>query len=353
MKNKRVLITGGSGFVGTNLIKFLSEKQEYEIVIFDKLEPDISKKNQEILAFCKGDIRSMEDVNNVFKKGPFTAVIHLASAMPNKAVSDQVLWDINVNGTKNLATASVKNKVKSFIFTSTNVTYGVPQELPVIEETPLVPLEMYGESKAQAEKELAKFKNDMNIQIFRCPVISGVGRLGLNAILFEFISENKNVYVLGDGSNKYQFIDVLDVASALEKATEVQGFDIYAIGADDVLTLSQLYQKVIQYARSRSKIVSLPKTLSLLLLSLLDTLNISPLGVYQYTMIARSMFADTTKIKKKLNWQPKKTNGDTFIENYKWYIQNKEKFEEIVSGNFSSNRSLPRMGIFKLLKMIS
>lgn len=353
MKIKRVFITGGSGFVGTNLIQFLINKGEYEIVVFDELEIDIEKKYRDTITYHKGNILSLSDLQKVFENRSFDIVIHLASAMPNKAVLDEKLWDINVNGTKNIASVASRNKVKSFIFTSTNVAYGVPLTLPVTEEMPLLPLEMYGRSKAQAEKELEKFKEEMSIQIFRCPVISGVGRLGLNAILFEFISENKNLYVLGDGSNKYQFIDVIDVASALEKASNASGFDIYTIGADEVLTLKELYQKVIEYAKSSSKIVSLPKTPALFILSILDKLNISPLGVYQYTMIGRSIYADTTKIKKKLGWHPKKTNLDTFIENYDWYIKNKGKFEEIGTGSHSSNRSLPKMGIFKLLKLIS
>lgn len=63
-------------------------------------------------------------------------------------------------------------------FTSSNVTWGIPVSLPVIEETPTLPLEIYGKSKIQAEKEIEKFINRINIQIFRCPVITGIGRLG-------------------------------------------------------------------------------------------------------------------------------------------------------------------------------
>lgn len=354
MKRKKVLVTGGAGFLATHLVKYLLKKDGIEIVIFDRLKNHTAQNHNNKVIYFKGDILSKGDLSGVFKKyGPFATVYHLASAMPNKEVSDDILWKTNVYGTRNVIAEAVKNKTKSFIFTSSNVAYGIPQNLPVTEETPLKSLEAYGKSKAQAENELAKFKEHINIQIFRCPVISGVGRLGLQAILFEFISENKNVYMLGDGSNKYQFIDATDVASALEKSSSISGFDIYNIGADEVLSLKELYQKVIGFAKSSSKIISLPKTPSLILLSLLDKLNISPLGIYQYTMIGRSLYMDTRKIKKKLNWRPKKTNTDTFTENYKWYKENKGKFTEIGSGNLSANRSLPKMGILKLIKMLS
>jgi nucleoside-diphosphate-sugar epimerase len=354
MKRNKILVTGGAGFLGTHLVKYLLRKGSRKIVIFDKLEHHKRENFGKNVVFFKGNILLKKDVSEVFKMhGPFLTVYHLASAMPNKEVSDDIMWETNVFGTVNMVSESVKEKAQSFIFTSSNVAYGIPRGLPVTEETPLFPLEMYGKSKAQAEAELARFKKDINIQIFRCPVITGIGRLGLQSILYEFISENRNVYVLGNGSNKYQFADAVDVSSALEKASHISGFDVYNIGAEEVMTLRELYQKVIDFAGSTSKIVSLPKTPALIILSLLDRLNISTLGIYQYTMIGRSLYADTSKIKKKLGWNPKKTNLDTFIENYKWYTENKGDFTEIGSGNLSANRSLPKMKILKLVKMLS
>ncbi|MBI5449613.1 NAD(P)-dependent oxidoreductase [Candidatus Gottesmanbacteria bacterium] len=354
MNNKRVLITGGEGFLGSYLVQYLSRIGGYDVVIFDKLDRDGTKKYPKTASFCKGNILSQSDIHACFDRyGPFAIVFHLASAMPNKADSDEMIWKTNVEGTKFLAAESARTGVKSFIFTSSNVTYGVPRDLPVTENTHTLPVETYGKSKKQAEEELEKYKNRMNIQIFRCPVISGIGRLGLQAILFEFISENRNVYVLGDGLNKYQFVDAGDVCTALEKAASISGFDIYTIGGDGVMTLRELYQSVIAYAKSSSKIISLPKFPALVALAILDRLNVSPLGVYQYSMIGQSMYADTTKIKKKLRWKPRKTNIDSFVENYEWYIQHKKEFTKIGSSNISANRSLPKMGIFTLLKKLS
>ena len=225
MKNKKVLITGGAGFLGTHLTEYLFGKGEYEIVILDKLEESLSSKYKDLITHFQGDIMSKHDVSKVFKDhGPFPIIFHLASAMPNKAVTNNVLWETNVLGTRNMIEEAVKNKTDSFVFTSSNVAYGIPKVLPVTERTSLHPLEIYGRSKEQAEKELENFKENINIQIFRCPVITGTGRLGLQAILYEFISENKNVYVLGNGSNKYQFIDAMDACIALEKASNSKGF---------------------------------------------------------------------------------------------------------------------------------
>lgn len=354
MIQKRVLITGGEGFLGSYLVNYLSKFSGTQITVLDKLLHPKDKNPNKNVIYEKGDIALRDDVEKVFKKnGPFVTIYHLASAMPDKSVSDKETWNISVQGTANVATSAVKYRAKSLIFTSSNVTYGVPHDLPVSEDTPTHPIEAYGNSKVQAEKELEKFKHNLNIQIFRCPVITGVGRLGLQAILFEFISENRNVYLLGSGDNTYQFVDANDVAAALELSSHKLGFDIYVIGGDGAMPLGQMYKKVIEYAKSRSKIISLPKKPALIALSLLDKLNISPLGVYQYSMLGRSMYADTTKIKKLLGWKPKKTNLQSFIENYRWYIAKKKTFAEVGNGSTSSNRSLPKLKIFKLLKMFS
>ena len=354
MNKKRVLISGGSGFLGGYLVDHLLYRGGYTIVVFDKLEFSSSRNYQKDLQYIQGDILSKQNVKKVFHLyGPFHTVFHLASAMPDKAISDQATWETNVTGTVNVVSEAVRYGTESFIFTSSNVTYGIPQFLPVTETTPAHPLEVYGKSKLEAEHLLETYKKRIHIQIFRCPVVTGVGRLGLQSILFEFISENRNVYVLGDGLNKYQFVDAIDVCTALEKASYKQGFDIYTIGGDGVMTIKELYQKVIDSARSSSKIVPLPKAPALAVLWLLDRLNISPLGVYQYTMLSRSMYADTSKIKKQLRWKPKKTNAQSFIENYQWYVHNKKTFRGRGKSNLSANRSLVKMKAFKLLKILS
>lgn len=341
MKKKRALITGGEGFLGSYLKNYL-ESKGIAITIFDRLSS------------VPGDITNPRDIEKVFvASGPFDVVYHLASAMPDKVISDKNTWKTNVEGTSHLVQGAVRHKVNSFIFTSSNVVYGIPPHLPVTEATPPGPLEVYGRSKLQAESEIKKYRKSLNIQIFRCPVITGVGRLGLQAILFEFISENKNIYTLGDGSNTYQFVDAMDVSVALERSSHLKGLELYNIGGDGVMTIRELYQSVINEAQSSSKIIPLPSGPTIGMLAFLDKLNISPLGVYQYSMLGRSIWADTTKIKSKLRWRPKKTNADSFIENYKWYVNHKKTFSEVGSGKASNNRSLPKMKIFKLLKLLS
>lgn len=350
MNHKKILITGGLGFLGTYLTNHLLKKN-YTIVIFDKLIP--AEKTKKVIYF-NGNVLSKSDLKEVFTKyGPFNSVYHLAADLPNKSQNSDKLWRTNTLGTINTIEYAIQFKTKSFIFTSSNTIYGIPSSNPVTEKTSENPLENYGKSKAEAEKQLKKYKEKINIQIFRCPVISGEGRLGLQGILYEFISENKNIYLLGNGQNKYQFIDALDLCDALEKASKKNGFEVYNIGADNVLSLKDIYLSVISKAKSKSKIIPLPQKPVTFLLFLLDKLNLSPIGVYQASMLGRSLFADTEKVKNYLNWKPKKTNIQMFIENYNWYIKNKNKLETFNKNKNSANKSLPKMGVLRLIKFFS
>lgn len=352
--SKNILITGGVGFLGEHLTNYLLKKN-YKIIVFDKLQyhqPTIILKK---IVYVKGDILSERDLVSLFKEyRNFTAIYHLAAALPNKAVPEDLLWRTNVNGTINVMKKAIEYGVKSFIFTSSNTVYGKPLSNPVTEDTPLKPLEIYGKSKVQAEKQLEKYKKYINIQIFRCPVISGIGRLGLQGILYEFISENKNIYLLGSGTNKYQFIDAKDLCVALEKASHKKGFSVYNIGADNIVSLKSIYSFVINHAKSSSKIISLPKKPAEYMLAILNALHISPIGPYQYTMLGLSLYADLTKVKKQLNWKPTKTNTEMFIENYKWYIEHKNKLQTFDAGNNNSaNKSIPKLRFLRILKLLS
>ena len=90
MKKNTVLITGGSGFVGSHLVDYLLEKTNDNIVILDKIKPAQSLHKR--VVYFQADIRNEKDVVDVFKKfGPFSTIYHLASAMPNKEVSNKAI----------------------------------------------------------------------------------------------------------------------------------------------------------------------------------------------------------------------------------------------------------------------
>jgi nucleoside-diphosphate-sugar epimerase len=263
----------------------------------------------------------------------------------------KTLWESNVKGTQNLIDVCIKNNSSKIIFTSSNCIFAKPTTKPLPEDAKPAPIEIYGKSKLVGEKILLKNKHKIDSTIIRCPTIISYGRLGLLAILFEFIKDNKKIPVIGKGDNRYQFIYALDLACACLKSSKISGTQVYNIGSDDVKSLKAVYQDVIKFANSKSKVYSLPKGPTIFAMKVGHILHISPLGPYHYRMIAESFIFDTTKIKRELNWQPTKTNSEILSFAYKYYLDNLGRIEK--NQNLPAHRKKAPMGAIKILKWFS
>jgi nucleoside-diphosphate-sugar epimerase len=212
------------------------------------------------------------------------------------------------------------------------------------------PVEIYGRSKAAAEKALSEFP-DLNVVTIRCPTIIDSGRLGLLAILFEFIREGRKVWVVGDGSNRYQFIYAPDLVDACLRGMNYGKTNLFNIGSDNVNTLQGVYEAVVAKAGTRSRVAHLPKAPTLAAMQLAYKLKVSPLGPYHYKMIAEDFIFDTTRIKQELGWQPTLTNEGMLTLAYEYYAKN---LREIAARkDVSAHNQAAEMGIIRLLKWIS
>ena len=199
---KKVLVTGGSGFFG-GILKNRLLAEGFNVVNLDLVADPDSHHN---LTSVQGDIRDAARVDRLFAEERFDSVIHCAAMLAHEKIDDATLWSSNVDGTHTLADACRRRGVKSLVFTSSNCLWAHNVGHPVREDDPPAPVEIYGRSKFAAEQVLQQFHNDLAIVMIRCPTIIDSGRLGLLAILFEFIHEGRKVWVVGNGANRYQFI---------------------------------------------------------------------------------------------------------------------------------------------------
>lgn len=341
------LVTGASGFFG-GVLKRRLLAEGHTVTNID-LVADTDRHAS--LHSIQGDLRDKALVNKTFGEKKFAAVFHCAAMLAHGSMDDTLLWTSNVDGTRNVAEACLQFGVPKLVFTSTNCLWASNLGHPVREDETPAPIELYGRSKLAAEQLLADYANDLGVVILRCPTIIDSGRLGLLAILFEFIQDNKKVWVVGGGANRYQFIYAQDLATASIQALDYNGSDIFHIGSDDVKSLREVYEAVIQEAGSRSRVLSLPKGPAIAAMKLAHKLKISPLGPYHYQMIAEDFLFDTTKIRAKLGWKPTLTNEQMLVCAYRYYA---EKRAEIHARTDVSAHSKPAsMGIIRLLKWIS
>lgn len=330
----KILITGGAGFLGLHLANYLNAKitASDKIILLD-IADFIKSEYPKNCQLVKGDIRNSKLIDKLTKQADF--VIHAAAALP--LWKPQEIFDINATGTENILKNCLKNKVKRFVFISSTAVYGVPKKHPVYENDQLIGVGPYGKSKIQAEKLCQKYrKKGLTVSILRPKTFVGTHRLGVFEILFDWIKDGKKIPVIGNGLNRYQLLDVDDLAEAVylflitNKLKEIN--DVFNIGAEKFNTVKEDLQKLFDYARSGSKILPTPSFLLKKFLWLFEKLKLSPLYQWVYDTADRDSFVAITKIKKTLNWRPKYSNSQALIKAYQWYLDNYREIKSRQSG---------------------
>ena len=349
MEPSNVLITGASGFFG-GILKRRLLAEGFRCTNID-LVADPDADSHPNLTSIQGDIRDAPLLAKLFEQERFTAAFHCAALLAHDTIDHNALWTSNVDGTRNIAEACRRYGTGKLIFTSTNCLWASNLGHDVKEDEPPNPIEVYGRSKLAAEEILKEYEQDLNVITIRCPTIIDRGRLGLLAILFEFIDDHKKVWVVGSGSNRYQFIYAQDLAAACILALDYNQSDLFHIGSANVVSLHRVYEAVIEAAGTRARVAQLPKAPTLAAMQLAHKLKISPLGPYHYRMIAEDFIFDTTHIQQQLGWQPTLTNEQMMVEAYRYYAA--QRAEIHARKDVSAHSRAASMGVIRLLKWIS
>jgi nucleoside-diphosphate-sugar epimerase len=344
---KTILVTGGSGFFG-GLLKRRLLAEGHTCVNIDLVADSNHHAN---LTSIQGDIRDAALLDRLFAEHRFSAVFHCAAQLAHDAIDDTLLWTSNVDGTRNLAEACRTHGVSKLVFTSTNCLWAANLGREVVEDDIPAPVELYGRSKLAAEQILKEYERDLHVLTVRCPTIIDSGRLGLLAILFEFIQEGRKVWTVGKGSNRYQFIYAQDLATACLQMLDYHQSDLFHIGSENVISLGEVYQAVIDHAGTGARVAQLPKAPTIAAMKLAHLLKVSPLGPYHYRMIAEDFIFSTQRIRERLGWKPTLTNAEMMIEAYRYYAA--QRAEIHARKDVSAHSKPAQMGIIRLLKWIS
>jgi nucleoside-diphosphate-sugar epimerase len=275
-------------------------------------------------------------------------VFHCVAQVP-LAKDRKLFWSVNRDGTHNLLRAAFETDVRKVVYISSSAVFGIPRQLPITEETPPAPVEAYGWAKLAGEylcREAAD--NGLDVTIIRPRTIMGHGRLGIMQLLFEWIREGRNVFVLGRGDNRYQFVHAEDLADACLRAASRPGPAVYNIGGDDVRTMRQTLEGLIAYAATGSRVRSLPRHLATLAMRLTGTLGLSPLAPYHWLVYGRDVYFDCSRAMRELSWTPRWGTIDMFTQSYDWYVEHRSRI--LSAKGQSLHRSAVKEGALKLLR---
>lgn len=338
------LITGGSGFLGINLIRFLLN-QGYQIISYDLVDFDYPEKQS--IKVVEGDIRDPQLLAEAMKG--VDVVVHCAAALPLYSKED--IYSTDVEGTRNVLQAALDAKVQRAVYISSTAVYGIPDHHPLLETDRLIGVGPYGEAKVEAESVAAKFRRQgLVVPIIRPKSFIGPERLGVFALFYEWAREGRGFPILGNGRNRYQLLDVEDLCQAIHLCLTLPAEkvnDVFNIGAKEFHTMREDYQAVLDKAGFGKKIKCLPAGPAIFILRVLEALHLSPLYKWVYETAAEDSFVSIEKAEKVLGYRPKYSNQDALLRNYAWYL---EHYQEYQNKSGVSHRVPWKEGILSLAK---
>jgi len=340
---RSVLITGGSGYFGTILAEQALARGD-AVRILDLHAPGPTLAGA---AFVAGDIRDLETVRGACDG--VDVVFHNVAQVP--LAKDRSLFDeVNVGGTANVLVAARDARVAKVVHTSSSAVYGIPERNPVTDRTPFRPLEAYGRAKLRAELACHDaIAAGLDVTVVRPRTVLGLGRLGVMALLFDFVADGASIFVLGGGHNRYQFVHAADLADACLRAAERAGPSAYNVGALEFGTMRETLQALVDHAGTGSRLRSLPVAPARFAMHALAAFDLVPFAPYHWLLYSESLYFDVGRACAELGWQPRHSNVSMVIESYEWFLTHRRDVDDTVR---SHHQSPVRPGVLRALKAL-
>lgn len=320
----KIFITGISGFLSINLVRYLLAHGYNEIAGIDLVDFDYPEREK--IEFFQGDIRDKEALKKSMQGADI--VIHTAAALPLYTPED--IYTTDIIGTRNVLDQAIEYGVKRFIHISSTAVYGVPDHHPLFETDPVDGVGPYGEAKVQAEAICNEYREKgLCVSILRPKSFIGPERLGVFAIFYEWACDRKGFPMIGSGNNRYQFLDVEDLCQAILSCITLEKSkvnDNFNIGSAVFTTMKEDYQVVLDEAGFGKKIVPFPVGPVVAALKVLEILKLSPLYPWIYETASKDSFVSIEKAQKVLDFKPQYSNKDALLRNFRWYLANKANF---------------------------
>ncbi|MBA2354749.1 MAG: NAD(P)-dependent oxidoreductase [Acidobacteria bacterium] len=343
----RVLVTGGSGFLGINLLRYLHARG-YGLTSLDIAPfgyPDMAAHVRVI----DGDIRRRPDVDTAMAGCRY--VVHCAAALPLYPPAD--IHSTDVVGTQVVLEAALAHGVTRVVHISSTAVYGIPDHHPLREDDRLHGVGPYGIAKVEAEAVANRFRGrGLVVPVLRPKSFIGPERLGVFALLYDWALDGRHFPMIGNGHNRYQLLDVEDLCEAIVRCLTLPDAAVdhtFNIGARDFLTMREDYQVVLDRAGRGRRILGFPATPVILGLRLLEALGVSPLYKWVYETASKDSFVAIDKAERQLGFTPKFSNRDALLRNFEWYIAHRDQFAE-ASG--ISHRVPWKQGALGLIKRL-
>lgn len=323
-----VLITGGTGFIGTRLaLKYLQGGTSVKILGQENNVAEV--ENRKLLEARGAEIHlaSVTDRERMFELlQEVNLVYHLAAAQHEANVPDQRFWDVNVTGTKNILDASANAHAKRFVYGSTIGVYGPGLDGIINEQSPLRPENIYEITKLHAENLVLSFQDRLPITIVRISETYGPGD---QRLLKLFKAIKKNVFfMIGKGQNMHHLIYIDDLVQGLFLSATVEEAigKVLILAGREPLTSNDMVALIAKQLRTKIPKCRLPLPLLLILAFIIEGI-LRPLGIQppihrrRMDFFRKSFAFSQTEPQKVLGFTPSVGFEQGVAETTKWYSE--------------------------------
>ena len=273
LKDSKILVIGGAGFIGSYVVSELLKEQVSEVVVYDNLARGKMEYLQESLQDPRctffpigGDIRETDILNDAMKGKDFVFCLAAMWLLHCKDYP-RTAFEVNIAGTFNVLEACVKNNIKKLIWSSSASVYGDAVELPMTESHPFNNKNFYGATKIAGEAMAAAFNDRYGLPVVGLRYMNVYGPnqdqtaayTGVVPIMLNKIEANEAPVINGDGSQAYDFIYVEDVARCNVAALKSEvSFGMYNVGTEVQTSIKELCDTILRLKNSDLKVIYKP-----------------------------------------------------------------------------------------------
>ncbi|MDP9008556.1 MAG: NAD(P)-dependent oxidoreductase [Pseudomonadota bacterium] len=322
----KILITGGTGFIGSRLA-LAARDQGHEIVVAGQRNSDAERTRADELSAAgirieQGPLQDATYAARITQR--CEAVIHLAAAQHEANVPDEYFFDVNVNGTQTLLDASKSAGVRRFVYGSTIGVYGDSGGQTLDENTPPAPTNVYGRSKLRAEEMVKSYSGLLETSIVRISETYGPGDFRLLK-LFRALNRRR-FFLIGPGMNRRQVIHVLDLArgllSAASSPTAVG--ETFVLAGREIMTTRDMVRQIAIALGRPTPSLRAPLWPFLAAAVVLER-TLSPLGIQpplhrrRLDFFRKSFVFSTAKAQNLLGFMPAIPFEAGAVETAQWY----------------------------------
>ncbi|MBE6392049.1 MAG: UDP-glucose 4-epimerase GalE [Lentisphaerae bacterium] len=323
---KKILVAGGAGYIGSACAEYLLDR-DYEVTVLDALFTGHRDAVDPRAKFIKGDLAERDELIDLCKREKFDAVMHFAafSLVGESMQNPSKYFRNNLANAINLADAAVESGVKSFVFSSTAATFGIPESVPITEESSQKPINPYGESKLCFEKVLQWYSEIYGLKYAALRYFNAAGATDIHGedhrpeshlipLVLQTIRGKRDKFMLfgddydtPDGSCIRDYIHILDLAQAHEKALYAKESGYYNLGTGNGLSVFEIIRAAEEVTGKKLNFEIVPRRPG------------DP----------PRLIAGSGRARKILEWKPEFENVSAIIESaWKWQLANPDGYAE-------------------------